>query len=236
MRRFLKRYLRSNFGLTRKVTKDIQKRKNNFDEWMRKYLASHRQVTPVDVQKQYRNFRYYLDDERNKKNYVEKVLSSIETELLVIRNAIYISFGLLHDVKGVEFSIHEFALKVIDLIEPAMKQLNLMMNAVELKLRRESSLDFESNLLNLSASIANELSINRNQRLAKSLGVEPKPVLDTLLDRIPGSVLIALYHGEDRSNLTNQVAELLSVELPLGIKHDQRRQRQLRDIRKQFKR
>ncbi len=170
--------------------------------------------------------------------YAQERLVSIQTRRLIWQNTIFLSFGSLWEKhNGPGFDLNEFSLDILQRMKPLLKDFRPMLLASSLKLKREFSANYEDELVNLAAWVANNLSLNLNQGARQALEAEGRPLLEALLDNLPANILLALDEGlpegrfssgAGQRNILSRVAQMLRNEQPLDARHDTMRINRLR--------
>jgi RNA polymerase sigma factor (sigma-70 family) len=225
--RILRRYLHSRFGIKRTFSKVMQKKayrnEKTFAAWISENYKG-RLLTDEEIERAHKELKLFRHNEKQLKDYAETSLTQNAVKLITCKSAMLISNELFSRKS-------EYVRNMVEMLESFEKEMEVSRLSTDIKLKREFSLDYIRDLINISALFVNKISLRQDISLKKTLEVERSGVLDKLLDVMPGSVLIALDESsEENSKLFRRVEKLLKAELPLEDKHKlQQQQRQRRE-------
>ncbi|MEZ5425250.1 MAG: sigma-70 family RNA polymerase sigma factor [Pyrinomonadaceae bacterium] len=231
--RLLRRFLRKRFRIKIKSGKRIQEkkfRKRDFNQLgEQKESISHSKS--IDVPK--------TAYEENLLNYALLRLSEIQIKLEFWKLSICEAHEKLCNSQNLpDFWPKDFAQDVIETVKPKLEDFEFKFNETLLQQKDKRKLDYEWELIYLSASLANKISLTTNRRLTETLKGEDRPFKEILLKRIPAAVILCILDESENlkskksrkeTTLINRVVNLLTKDLPLETKHNNRRKRQIRD-------
>ncbi len=228
-RRLLRRYLRSRFGVINKLGKTIQKRRfrkiKEWSQWLEEtyspfpYFKMNKDTIEQEVQIAFWKYNWHLERERGLREFAENRRYEIEAEFSLLKGAVYMSLDSLKQLyPEFDFEMKEVARDILGGIKPALENFSVNLHSATIKIKNEFSLNYEEDLLNLSALVGSNLNLYLNQRLAKTLEAEGKPKEESLLERLPGSVFLALNEELNKeTTLTTKVAKIIEAELPRAV-------------------
>lgn len=245
--RLHRRYMRSRFGMQeRELLRAIFKRtrrakaERSFWNWWNENGKARSNQSP-EFESDLRTFQDQLQREEALLRYAQERLVSIQTRQLIWQNTIFQSFGSLWEKHGGSgFDLAEFSLDILTRMKPLLKDFHQIQLASTLNLKKEFALNYENELVSLSAWAANNLNLNLNKGAQQALDAEGRPRLEALLENIPANILLVLSEGtrggffssgSGEKNVLSRVAEMLRDEQPLEGRHEAIRQNRLRKSR-----
>lgn len=240
--RFWRRYLRSRFGLNEKSLQKIAFEQTKATTWDHSFYSWLNRQVSLDGSISENERDELLSRWRAKTLYDSAILEyaitrliNCELEFLTWQAGTIFGFHAFFPIKDNQttFDLENGVSHIVKSVEPILKEFRLILLSAEMELRREYGLSEEEPLASLSAWAASSLNLTVNQRAARALQVDSKPLIDSLCERVPANVMIALQEedaprqfmsGRGKRSILSRVAAMIEEEMPLEARHEQRRQ------------
>jgi DNA-directed RNA polymerase specialized sigma24 family protein len=233
--RIHRRYLRSRGGLKSRDLLRLRfkrtrhaKSERFFWNWWNKNGRARSNQSP-EFESDRRRFDDLILRENALLRYGQNRLLSTETRQTVWQNSIFLSFTSLYEKhQGTNFELKEFAEDILHRMKSVLKDFHAIQLSSSLQLKQEFSLDYEDELINLTAWAANNLSLAVNHGAREVLEAEGKPALEMMLQNLPGSLILALAEdrhenrfssGSGKPSLLSRLGQMLSEERLLDFRH-----------------
>lgn len=245
--RIHRRYLRSRCGLRARDLRRLRFKRTRFAKsermfwsWWNKNGRARSNQSPM-FESDRRRYKDLILRENALLHYGQDRLVSTETRQTVWQNSIFLSFTSLYEKhQGTNFELKEFAQDILHRMKPILKDFHPIQLSSSLRLKQEFSLDYEDELINLTAWAANNLSLAVNQGAREVMEAEGKPALETMLQNIPSSLILALAEdrhenrfsaGSGKPSLLSRLGHMLSEERLLDSRHRALQQARVRKLK-----
>jgi DNA-binding CsgD family transcriptional regulator len=252
-RRFFRRYLCSRFGMKRSPLNRLEFQQTRFARenatfsiWLGKRMNADHRFAEGEVDELFSKWNKEQLRERALLRYAQQRLIKSEAKFSIWLIAILISSGHLRAVNdGDSFDLTRLTSDVLKRMEIPLEEFHLISRETELSLAKQLNLSpdhfvVEYALADLTARVISQTSRVVNRGVAEALATDGKPALESLMDRVPADILIALADkapgerflpGSGERSVFSRVAGMLAQDLPLEAKHEELRQGRLRKRR-----
>jgi DNA-binding CsgD family transcriptional regulator len=239
-RRFFRRYLCSRFGMKRSPLNRLEFQQTRFARenatfsiWLGKRINAGHNLAEGEVDELFSRWNKEKLRERALLRYAQQRLMKNEAKFFIWLIVILISSGRLHALNdGAGFDLTTLTSDVLKRMEIPLEEFHLISRETELTAARQLNLPpdhfvAEYALADLTAWVISQTSLVVNRGAAEALETDDKPSHESLLDRVPADILLALEEkepgerylpGDGETSVLSRVNKMLRDDQPFEAK------------------